>query len=196
VLLTAAAAGPPELVLDALDFMPIEDGFGEAIVPLGRVITTRVSRRRDAGERLDALRNLVVNRLARHREAAPPVVFAVNGVQNADPSLLTHLDQILHEGPAVGVHGLIWGTTPSAVGERVLQRCGVRVVGPLDTATSTALIDSSRAAQLRDHQVLLYDEFESRLVLLRPYARADAAWIATTTVSWASPRSHAEITLT
>jgi hypothetical protein len=94
------------------------------------------------------------------------------------------------------VHGVIWGTTPEAVGARVLQRCGVRVVGPVDAATSTALVDSTRAAQLRDHQVLLYDEFESRLVRLRPYARADAAWIATSTAAWAASRPQAEITLT
>lgn len=194
-LLTAAAAGPPELVLDVVDFMPIEDGFGEAVVPLGRVITTHVSRRREAAERLEALRNLVVNRLARHRDTASPVIFAVNGLHVADHTQLGHLDQILHEGPRVGVHVMVWGTSAATVGDRVLRRCGMRVVGPVDAATSATLIDSSSAAHLRDHQVLLYDEFESRLVRLRPYALADAAWLATTTAAWAAQRPHAEITL-
>ncbi len=105
----------------------------------------------------------------------------------------------MREGPAVGVHTLLWGTSLETL-DRSLTRdtwrgFALRVVGPLDGATSQTLIDSPAAASLRPHQTLLYDEFDARLVRSRPYAIPDAAWLANVRATWPASREAADVTL-
>ena len=197
-ILTAALACPGQLELHVLDFMPVEDGFGEAVLPLGDLARTSIARRRGRPEMLDRVRNTVVNRLAHNRADAPPCLLVVNGLDAADDEL-AHLEQIVREGPPIGVHTLLWGTSLDTLERRLTRDTwrgfALRVVGPLDGRTSQTLIDSPAAASLRPHQTLLYDEFESRLVRSRPYAIPDAAWLANVRASWPKSRETAGVTL-
>ncbi len=212
-VLTAALANPGQLELYVLDFMPVEDGFGEAVLPLGDLAhTTTVARRRNLPETLERVRNTVVNRLAHNHADAPPCLLVVNGLDaahdlargeahgnGASHGGLAHLEQIVSEGPAVGVHTLLWGTSLETLDRQLTRETwrgfALRVVGPLDGATSQAVIDSPAAASLRPHQTLLYDEFEARLVRSRPYAIPDASWLANLRAAWPVSREAAGVTL-
>ena len=118
-----------------LDFMPVEDGFGEVVLPLGDLVRTTLARRRTLPETLDRVRNTVVNRLAHNHADAPPCLLVVNGLDTAHdlargevhgngaaPGGLAHLEQIVSEGPAVGVHTLLWGTSLEALDHRLHAR--------------------------------------------------------------------------
>ena len=183
-----------------LDFMPVEDGFGEAVLPLGDLARTSIARRRGLPEMLDRVRNTLVNRLAHNRADAPPCLLVVNGLEcPADESKLAHLEQIVREGPP-SVYTLCCGGprwTRSSGGSPATHGAdfALRVVGPLDGRTSQTLIDSPAAASLRPHQTLLYDEFEARLVRSRPYAIPDAAWLANVRARWPKSRETAGVTL-
>jgi hypothetical protein len=207
-LVTAALSAAGGLEVSVLDFMPLEDGFGQVLRPIGHLAHTTVARRRELPETLDRMRNLVVNRLARGRGDTPAVLFVLNGLDVAHDLAITgtsngarlgHLEQIVREGPAVGVHTLLWGTSVATLDHHLTRDTwrgfGLRLVGPLDGTTSQAAIDSPAAASLRPNQTLLYDEFASRLVRARPYAMPDPAWLATAQGGRTTAPPAAEVTL-
>lgn len=207
-LVTAALSAAGGLEVSVLDFMPLEDGFGQVLRPIGHLARTTIARRRELPETLDRMRNVVVNRLARARGDDPAVLLVLNGLDVAhdlaiagtpNGGRLGRLEQIVREGPAVGVHTLLWGTSVATLDHHLTRDTwrgfGLRLVGPLDGTTSQAAIDSPAAASLRPNQTLLYDEFASRLVRARPYAMPDPAWLATAHGSRAAAPPAAEVTL-
>jgi hypothetical protein len=192
---TAVLASGGHLELEMLDFMPVEDGFGEALLPFQEHLSVRLHRRRNLPAALDHLRHVVVNRLARNERDAGTLLFVLNGFDEAhdlalgqdgsslsQADLFAHLEQIVREGPPVGVHTLLWGksrqTLDAQLPREVLRSFGLRAVGQMDEESSIALIDSPMAAGLRPTQALLYDEPHSRLVRFRPYAIPDPVWLA------------------
>lgn len=98
----------------------------------------------------------------------------------ASPSkLFTH---VLREGPAVGVHSLIWCDTYNNV-TRTLDRHAlkdfeVRVLFAMTGVDSSNLIDSAAASKLGPHRALLYTEEQGRLEKFRPYGWPAAEWLA------------------
>jgi hypothetical protein len=98
----------------------------------------------------------------------------------ASPSkLFTH---VLREGPAVGVHSLIWCDTYNNV-TRTLDRHAlkdfeIRVLFAMTGVDSSNLIDSPAAGKLGPHRALLYTEEQGRLEKFRPYGWPAADWLA------------------
>jgi S-DNA-T family DNA segregation ATPase FtsK/SpoIIIE len=98
----------------------------------------------------------------------------------ASPSkLFTH---ILREGPAVGVHSLIWCDTYNNV-SRTLDRHAlkdfeIRVLFAMTGVDSSNLIDSPAAGKLGPHRALLYTEEQGRLEKFRPYGWPTAEWLS------------------
>jgi hypothetical protein len=146
---------------------------------------------------LDQVHSLVRARSSDESAPRSPCLFVVNGLEHArdlevgadskavdhDLGLLARLEQIVRDGPIVGVHTLLWAQHRETLDERlsrgIVRSFGVRVVGAMDAAASTALIETGAASDLRPNQALLYDEFRSRMVKFRPYAVPKAAWAAT-----------------
>jgi DNA segregation ATPase FtsK/SpoIIIE, S-DNA-T family len=115
----------------------------------------------------------------------------------ASPSkLFTH---ILREGPAVGVHSLIWCDTYNNV-SRTLDRHAlkdfeIRVLFAMTGVDSSNLIDSPAAGKLGPHRALLYTEEQGRLEKFRPYGWPTAEWLSSvvTQFSQRTEESPAEI---
>ncbi|MEX2186223.1 MAG: FtsK/SpoIIIE domain-containing protein [Pirellulales bacterium] len=89
---------------------------------------------------------------------------------------------ILREGPAVGVHSLIWCDTYNNV-TRTLDRHAlkdfeIRVLFAMTGVDSSNLIDSPAAGKLGPHRALLYTEEQGRLEKFRPYGWPAADWLA------------------
>ncbi len=198
-LTTAALRTERDLELHVLDFTGLETGFGQAIMALEPLAAITLSRRRNLLEATEHVRNMVVNRAARPQDPAAACLFVVNGLHeahdlavgagpdSAEARWLAHVEQIVHEGPLVGIHTVLWATDRSTLEQKLtrdaLRRFALRVVGHMDPETSHALIDSPRAVSLRPTEALLYDEPRARLERFRPYRASDPDWIASTATS-------------
>lgn len=93
------------------------------------------------------------------------------------------LSKLSREGPAYGVHCLIWCDTFSNF-ERVFQRkdideFGLRVALQMSESDSRSLLDSDAANCLGPHRaIFLDDEKHGKLERFRPYSLVSSEWIA------------------
>jgi hypothetical protein len=90
--------------------------------------------------------------------------------------------RIVREGPALGIHLLIWCDSYNNV-NRTFDRQGLRelelrVLFQMNATDSSNLIDSPAASQLGVHRALLYNEGEGRLEKFRPYGPPPDEWLA------------------
>jgi hypothetical protein len=191
---TAASTFGSQVEIRVLDFMPLEAGFGEAALALSELSEVVVGRRRNFVRMLEQVHALVRARAADANTPRSPCLFVVNGLEHArelevgassaavdhDLGLSRQLEEIVREGPLVGIHTLVWAMHHTTLDQRltrdVASAFGLRVVGKTDESTSEAIIESTVAASLPPWQVLLYDEFRSRLVRFRPYTMPKATW--------------------
>jgi hypothetical protein len=102
-------------------------------------------------------------------EARPPSV----GAQFAD---------ILREGPAVGIHSIVWCDTLNNL-NRALDRQGIRefdmrVLFQMSNADSSNIIDTPAASKLGPNLAYYYNEEEGRLEKFRPYAWPTPEFVA------------------
>jgi S-DNA-T family DNA segregation ATPase FtsK/SpoIIIE len=91
------------------------------------------------------------------------------------------LVEILREGPAYGVHVILWADT-SATLARTFDRHAMaefdhRVLFQMSAADSSDLIDTPAANQLGFHRALYYSEEQGVLEKFRPYAFAGEAFL-------------------
>lgn len=186
-LLSAAVAHGHHLEVRAIDCMPLESGFGEVLVALGALTRVQVSRQRDLVSGLQA----AARELTRRRQAAsgrePPALVVLNGLDVAralDPDggeATALLEVLVSEGPASGLHTLVWASSAAAVSERLApslqSRFALRVVGPMSGEEAVRIVDSPAAASLQPTQALLYDELSGKVVRFRPFQVPSPAWI-------------------
>src|SRR5262249_61058492 len=87
----------------------------------------------------------------------------------------------LREGPAVGVHTLIWCDTLNNV-NRAFDRQGLRefemrVLFQMSAADSSTLIDSPLGSKLGVHRALFYTEERGQPEKFRPYGLPSSEWL-------------------
>ncbi len=90
--------------------------------------------------------------------------------------------ELLREGPAVGVHVLVWSDTLATL-ERTLDRQALRefdnrVLFQMSAADSSNLIDTPEANRLGLYRALLFSEDRGLLEKFRPYGTLDGDWLA------------------
>lgn len=105
--------------------------------------------------------------------------FSSNG---KPPSVDKRFREILREGPAVGVHTLIWCDSHNSL-NRVIDRptmreIDYRVALQMSPVDSTSLIDSPAAGRLGEHRALFYRDDTGTTTKFRPYGRPSAEWLA------------------
>ena len=92
------------------------------------------------------------------------------------------LPTILREGPALGIHVLVWCDSLNnfqRTFERSLMReFESRVLFQMSQNDSSNLIDSPIAGRLGAHRALLFSEEQGKLEKFRPYSLPDAEWLA------------------
>jgi hypothetical protein len=91
------------------------------------------------------------------------------------------LANVLREGPALGLHTLIWSDTLAnlqrALDRAVLRELTLRVCLQMNVADSSTLLDSPVAGKLGAHRALLYNEEDGRMEKFRPYAFPSREWL-------------------
>lgn len=88
---------------------------------------------------------------------------------------------LLREGPAVGVHALLWCESFNSLSRTIdrlaLRELDYRVALQMSSVDSTSLIDSPAASRLGEHRAVLYRDDLGTQVKFRPYGRPTAEWM-------------------
>ncbi|MEM7475898.1 MAG: FtsK/SpoIIIE domain-containing protein [Planctomycetota bacterium] len=97
--------------------------------------------------------------------------FASFGESEATPD--KQLEEILRDGPSVGVHCMIWAESYSTVNRWLsrnsLREIEIRMLMQMSANDSTNLVDSIAASRLGDHVMLLFDEATGQEQRFRPF---------------------------
>ena len=90
--------------------------------------------------------------------------------------------EIVREGPAVGIHALVWCDTYNTlsrwIDRQTIHDFELRVAFQMSASDSSNLTDSAAAAGLGVHRAILYNEGLGQLEKFRPYALPDEQWLA------------------
>ena len=194
-------------VLDGLRPDAPQAGFWSrlaAVVPHGmKIVSPRGTR-----EVIAEIAEELTRREESGREDAPPIYLVVFDIarfrdlrkteddfgfsrsdESAPPNPGRQFRAILHDGPAVGIHALIWAESYNSV-LRSLDRQGLddvemRVLFRMNAADSSGLVDSAAASQLGVHRALFDDEGQGLLEKFRPYGPPSPDWL-----EWVKERLH------
>ena len=195
-LLTAAVASAAQSSarLDVIDFMPVDDGLDEILEPLleRRRITLR--RRRAFGPLIQDLLNDVRSRVEQDDTLWPARIAYLFGIHrareldsdigslDADPELATAIEEIMRDGPEVGVHLWIWSDTVAGaarrLSSRMMRECSWRIAGRMSPDDSLSLLGHERAAEIRDRQLLLSNDDVGILARAITFGLPSAGWLA------------------
>ena len=89
---------------------------------------------------------------------------------------------ILREGPAVGVHAIVWCDTFNNVSRwldrQLLRDIAWRALFQMSATDSSNLMDSAAASQLGANRAILYDDERGEFEKFRPYGLPDNEWLA------------------
>jgi DNA segregation ATPase FtsK/SpoIIIE-like protein len=139
--------------------------------------------RRVKGETVDrSPRFLVVHGLHRFRELRKPeddFGFGRKGEKQATPG--EHFATILRDGPAVGVHAVVWCDSLTnlqrALDRQAVKEFGLRVLFQMSPNDSSNLLDTPAAAKLGRNRALLTRDDQERPEKFRPYGLPDLDWV-------------------
>ena len=175
---------------ESVDVVPPRNA-GAAVVALA----DEVVRRSQSPEERFASIYLVVHDLAQFRDLRltdDDFSFSFSASNGKPPSPDKRFREILKEGPAVGVHVLLWCESYNSL-TRVVDRLSMReiefrVATQMSAADSTNLIDSPAATLLGEHRAILYRDDLGTQTKFRPYGRLADDWLA-----WAAGHFRKEV---
>jgi hypothetical protein len=147
-----------------------------------KAIAAEVDRRVAANDQSSEPVFLLVDNLARFRDLKKGDEFAISSFDDDDaPSAGKQLATILREGPAVGVHTLIWCDSYSNLNRwlerNTLRDCDLRALFQMSANDSANLMDSPAASRLGTHMAILYSEEQGQAEKFRPYGVPSQAWL-------------------
>jgi hypothetical protein len=108
--------------------------------------------------------------------------FSFSSDRDKPPSPDKQWAEILRNGPAWGIHSLVWCDTYNNV-SRMLDRMALRefemrIAFQMSAADSASFLDSPAATKLRQHRGLLASEDLGTLEKFRPYGVPTDEWLA------------------
>lgn len=96
-------------------------------------------------------------------------------------SLAQHLAEILKEGPAFGIHTVVWcdsyNNLDRWLGRQLIREFEMRVGFQMSAADSSNLIDSPAASRLGANRAILYLDDRGTIEKFRPYGPPSDAWL-------------------
>jgi hypothetical protein len=103
------------------------------------------------------------------------------GDEEKPPDPGKEFNDLLRDGPAVGIHFITWIDTATAL-DRALDRTAMRefdhrVLFQMSATDSSNIIDSPAANKLGVNRAMAYSEEQGTTEKFRPYAGADAGWL-------------------
>jgi energy-coupling factor transporter ATP-binding protein EcfA2 len=160
-------------------------------------VAQEIDRRQKSHEAEEAPWFLFVYGLQRFRELRKPeddFSFSRRG-EEAAANPAKQFATIVREGPAVGVHTIVWCDTLNNV-QRAFERQGLRdfemrVLFQMSAADSSNLIDSPAAGKLGLYRALFYSEEKGQPEKFRPYGFPDNSWL-----DWVKEQLQGKRTLT
>ncbi len=125
---------------------------------------------------------LVIHDLAQFRDLRQSEDdFSFSTTNSKPPSVDRRFREILREGPAVGVHLLVWADSYNSLSRTIdrmtLREIDYRVALPMSASDSTSLIDSPEAGRLGEHRAIFYRDDLGTQQKFRPYQRPTAEWL-------------------
>lgn len=196
-----AADGPAMFTL--LDGTPVDSPLAGVLPKLAAMLPqgAEVARWRDLPLTIGKLRDEVRRRNEPDAPERPDLYFFIHdlgrfrdlrreddfggfgfGRDDAPPSLPQQLMEILRDGPAVGVHAVLWCDTLNnlnrAFDRSALREFEHRVLFQMSPTDSATLIDTPLAGKLGEHRALYCNEDEGRIEKFRPYRLPDEVWLA------------------
>jgi len=189
---------PPEVFV--LDATPADSPHAGLFDPVAASLPglVRVGRAREAGAVLEELAKELERREALEKPDPRPVFLLVLGLQrfrdlrkeddysfsgrdDAPATPAQRFARLLREGPAHGLHSIVWCDTVTNV-DRSLDRNSLRefesrVLFQMSATDSTHLIDTPAASTLGRYRALLHSEESGVLEKFRPYAMPAAEWV-------------------
>ncbi|MGN6370816.1 MAG: FtsK/SpoIIIE domain-containing protein [Phycisphaerae bacterium] len=107
--------------------------------------------------------------------------FSFRSSESETPKTDKQFAELLSEGPAAGIHNLLWADTPITI-ERTLERSAMkhfdyRILFQMSATDSSNLIDSPLANNLGAHRALLYSEEQGTTEKFRPYEVPTHEWL-------------------
>ena len=169
---TSAAMSSAEI--DVIDFLSPDDGLDLVLEPLLDAGRITLRRRRAFADLLERYSAEVADRVERDDARAATRVLFLFGVHrareldsetgslDADTDLADKLEQIMRDGPEVGVHVWLWADSLSAASRRMTPRMmrevGWRIAGKMSADDSDRLIGTGQAQELRESQLIVANE--------------------------------------
>jgi len=182
--------GPRALILDGTPADGPASGTLErfaTVLPL----RARVVPYREVDATMAELAGELDRRLAADAPDEPPTILMVYGLQRfrslrrpenefdfgstgEGTSPDKHFLRVLREGPAAGVHAMVWADTLATL-NRTLERSALRefdqrVLFQMSASDSSALIDVASAGTIGANRALFYSEESGAIEKFRPYA--------------------------
>jgi len=147
-------------------------------------IAAEVGRRTAGDDDRAAPVYLFITNLARFRDlrrAEDDYGFGRFDDDDKPPSSARQFAEILREGPAVGVHTLIWcesyNTVSRFLDRNSLRDVELRVLLHMNANDSSNLIDSPAASQLGIYRAILYDDGQGVSEKICPYGGPTKQWL-------------------
>jgi S-DNA-T family DNA segregation ATPase FtsK/SpoIIIE len=154
-------------------------GLSAALAALAEEMNQRL--KGDGSDR--SVRYLLINGLQAYREFRRGDDDLGFGRRGADRTVspLEHLQSLLRDGPAVGLHVLIWCDSLVNVMRSLdragLRECGQRVLFQMSATDSSHLLDSPLASRLGRNRALYYTDELGQPEKFRPYGLPSLAWL-------------------
>ncbi len=161
--------------------MKIADPRGTADL-LGEISAELALRQEQSEEHAPPI-YLIIYNLARFRELRKDDEFSFSSLDDGKPpSPAKQFNTILREGPALGIHTLVWCDSYNNV-SRFLDRQSLRdfemrVLFQMNATDSSNLMDSPDASRLGIHVAIFYDESQGRMEKFRPYGLPSSEWLS------------------
>jgi hypothetical protein len=139
-------------------------------------------RQQESLDRLPPIYLFVYN-LGRFRDLRKEDEYGFGGSDEGKPDKPgQQFAAILREGPALGIHTLLWSDSLSTV-NRLLDRQSLRdfemrVLFQMNATDSSSLMDSPDAGRLGVHRAIFYDEARGHVEKSRAYGLPSAEWLA------------------
>jgi len=148
-------------------------------------LSAELERRTHSGDTQFPAHYLVVHDLAQFRDlrvSEEEFSFSSSGNNGKPPALDKQFRELLREGPAVGVHVLVWCDSYNSMNRSIdrltLREIDFRVALQMSPGDSTSLIESPAAGRLGEHRSILYRDDLGTQQKFRPYRAPTADWLA------------------
>lgn len=146
-------------------------------------LAVEVKRRMESADTQCPPHYLIVHDLAQFRDlrlSEEDFGFSSSG-NGKPPATDKQFRDLLKEGPAVGVHALVWCDSYNSLNRSLdrmtLREIDYRVALQMSPGDSTSLIDSPAAGRLGEHRAILYRDDLGTHVKFRPYRAPTAEWL-------------------